>query len=140
MEQLRLDRQLCFPLYAASREVIKHYKPHLDRLDLTYTQYITMMVLWETDKISAKALGERLFLDSGTLTPLLKSLEQKGYVERRRNTEDERVLDVLLTDKGRSLEEAAADIPMAMGQCLPFTKEESDTLYRLLYKLLDQLS
>jgi len=139
MEQLKLENQLCFPLYAASREVIKRYKPYLDELDLTYTQYIAMMVLWEKGKVSAKELGDRLFLDSGTLTPLLKSLAGKGYVERRRNQEDERVLDVILTDKGRAIEQKAAQVPYHMGECLPFTREEAQELYQLLYKLLDRL-
>ena len=97
---LRLKNQLCFPLYAASREVIRHYRPHLEALDLTYTQYITMMVLWEEREISVKQLGNRLYLDSGTLTPLLKSLETKGYVTRCRSEADERVVLVRLTDTG----------------------------------------
>jgi len=140
MDQLKLDNQLCFPLYAVSREVIKQYKPFLDQLDLTYTQYIAMMVLWEEGKISAKALGDRLYLDSGTLTPLLKSMQAKGLVERRRNEEDERVLDVYLTPQGRALEERAAGVPTAMVKCMPLTPEEAKSLYLLLYKLLGGLS
>ncbi len=133
---LRLENQLCFPLYAASREIIKRYRPHLEALDLTYTQYITMMVLWAEGEISVKGLGNRLYLDSGTLTPLLKALEQKGYVNRFRSKEDERVLLVRLTDRGRALEEKALAVPAAMQTCVPFSPEEAAELHRLLYKLL----
>ena len=100
---LKLDNQLCFPLYAASREVIRRYRPFLEELDLTYTQYITMMVFWEVGQINVKELGKRLYLDSGTLTPLLKSLEAKGYVNRSRSKSDERVLNVELTVAGEEL-------------------------------------
>lgn len=134
---LRLENQLCFPLYAASREIIKHYRPHLEALDLTYTQYITMMVLWAENEISVKRLGSRLYLDSGTLTPLLKALEQKGYVNRIRSKEDERVLLVRLTEQGKALEEQALRVPAAMQACVPLSPEEAALLYRLLYKLLE---
>lgn len=110
-DHLKLDNQLCFAAYACSREIIKRYRPMLDELGLTYTQYITMLVLWEQSPISAKALGERLYLDSGTLTPLLKKLEKLGYIERKRNREDERVLDVSLTQSGVALKEVATEIP-----------------------------
>ncbi len=133
---LRLENQLCFPLYAASREIIKRYRPHLDALDLTYTQYITMMVLWEQGCISVKELGQKLYLDSGTLTPLLKHLEQKGYLTRRRSEQDERVLLVEITEAGLALREKAADVPQKMGACVRLTKEEAAVLYSLLYKLL----
>lgn len=133
---LRLKNQLCFPLYAASREIIKLYRPYLDALELTYTQYITMMVLWEESEISAKELGCRLYLDSGTLTPLLKALEQKDYVSRIRSKEDERILLVRLTDKGRELEKDAIRVPKQMCACVRLSQEEAETLYRLLYKLL----
>ena len=133
---LRLENQLCFPLYAASREIIKRYRPHLDALDLTYTQYITMMVLWEQGCISVKELGQKLYLDSGTLTPLLKHLEQKGYLTRRRSEQDERVLLVEITEEGLALREKAVDIPQKMGACVRLTKEEAAVLYSLLYKLL----
>lgn len=133
---LRLKNQLCFPLYAASREIIKLYRPYLDALELTYTQYITMMVLWEESEISAKELGCRLYLDSGTLTPLLKALEQKDYVSRIRSKEDERILLVRLTDKGRELEKDAIRVPKQMRACVRLSQEEAETLYRLLYKLL----
>lgn len=133
---LRLENQLCFPLYAASREIIKRYRPHLDALDLTYTQYITMMVLWEQGCISVKELGQKLYLDSGTLTPLLKHLEQKGYLTRRRSEQDERVLLVEITEEGLALREKAMDVPQKMGACVRLTKEEAAVLYSLLYKLL----
>ena len=137
---LLLDHQLCFPLYACARETIKLYKPFLDELDLTYTQYITMMVLWERNSVSVKELGEALYLDSGTLTPLLKKMEAKGLLTRRRSTEDERSLIVTLTDKGRDLRERALEVPAKMSRCVVLSREESLELYRLLYKLLKQNS
>lgn len=133
---LKLENQLCFPLYAASREVIKLYKPKLDELGLTYTQYITMMVLWERERLTVRELGERLFLDSGTLTPLLKKLEQKGFVTRERSAEDERALDVRLTEEGRGLRAAALSVPESVGRCIPLSPEECAALYGLLYKIL----
>ena len=108
---LKLENQLCFPLYVASKEVIKKYRPFLDEIDLTYTQYITMMVLWEEKSVSVKDLGNRLFLDSGTLTPLLKSLEKKGLISRTRDAEDERILRVSITDLGTELKDKALSIP-----------------------------
>ncbi|MBQ9762576.1 MAG: MarR family transcriptional regulator [Oscillospiraceae bacterium] len=133
---LKLENQLCFPLYACSRETIRLYKPHLDKLDLTYTQYISMMVLWEKKAVTVKELGIALYLDSGTLTPLLKKLEAKGLLTRKRSTEDERNLIVTLTEKGEKLREAALNIPTEMAKCVNLTPEESLTLYKLLYKLL----
>ncbi len=134
---LKLENQLCFPLYAASREIIRQYRPLLDELDLTYTQYITMMVFWEVGQINVKELGKRLYLDSGTLTPLLKSLEAKGYVNRSRSKEDERVLNVALTAEGEALRERAVEIPGKLMGCLPLEEKEALELYRLLYKLLE---
>ena len=133
---LRLENQLCFPLYAASREIIRLYRPHLEALDLTYTQYITMMVLWEEREISVKQLGKRLYLDSGTLTPLLKSLEAKGYVTRTRSDSDERVVLVRLTEAGQALQERALSVPEGMRACVHLSPEEAAVLYKLLYKLL----
>ena len=118
-EQLKLENQLCFPLYACSREVIKKYRPFLDEIGLTYTQYVAMMVFGEENAISVKELGRRLYLDSGTLTPVLKSLEQKGYITRRRSAEDERVLIAALTPEGKTLQDAAAKIPQQIGGCIP---------------------
>ncbi len=136
---LKLENQLCFPLYACSKEVVKRYKPFLDELDLTYTQYITMMVMWDKKSINVKELGESLFLDSGTLTPLLKKLEAKGYISRERSKEDERNLIVTITKKGDALKEKAVGVPVHMRQCVNLTSEEAKTLYRLLYKLLGEI-
>ncbi|MCD8015383.1 MAG: MarR family transcriptional regulator [Lachnospiraceae bacterium] len=133
---LKIENQLCFPLYASAKEVIKKYKPYLDEIDLTYTQYITMMVLWEYGQMNVKELGERLYLDSGTLTPLLKKLESKGIVSRKRSDKDERNITVTLTEKGMQLREKAVDIPEAIGSCVNLTQEEMLTLYQLLYKIL----
>ena len=138
-ESLKLENQLCFPLYACSKEVIKKYKPILDKLDLTYTQYITMMVLWEYGSINVKKLGDMLFLDSGTLTPLLKKLESKGYITRKRDSIDERNLLISITDTGKKLKEKAKIVPVEVGKCINLTKEESVVLYKLLYKLLGEI-
>lgn len=135
-DALKLENQLCFPLYAASREVVKLYRPHLTALDLTYTQYIAMMVFWEQKKISVKELGKKLFLDSGTLTPVLKSLEAKGYVRRYRWAEDERVLIVEITKAGEALKDKALEIPAKVAACVPLEGEEALLLYQLLYKVL----
>ncbi len=135
-DALKLCNQLCFPLYAASRETIKLYRPYLSALDLTYTQYITLMVFWEDKKLSVKELGQKLFLDSGTLTPVLKSLEAKGYVRRYRSSEDERVLLVEITEQGEALKDKAIDIPGKMSSCVRLNSQETLQLYRLLYKLL----
>ena len=133
---LRLENQLCFPLYAASREVVKRYRPYLEPLGLTYTQYIAMMVFWVQKKCSVKELGEKLYLDSGTLTPVLKSLEAKGFVRRYRSAEDERVLLVELTDAGERLRDEALEVPVKVGGCVKLEPEEAAALYGLLYKLL----
>lgn len=138
-DALKLENQLCFPLYAASREIIKRYRPHLDALDLTYTQYIAMMVFWQENKISVKDLGKRLYLDSGTLTPVLKSLEQKGFVKRRRSAMDERVLIVELTEEGSALRDRAVGIPEALSKAIRLSPKESADLYTLLYKILGNL-
>ena len=130
--------QICFPLYACSREVIKQYKPFLDEIDLTYTQYITMMVLWERKMLTVKELGECLFLDSGTLTPLLKKMEHKGLLTRRRSEEDERNLIVTITDAGEQLKEQAVTVPEKMARCSNLEPEEAETLYRILYKMLER--
>lgn len=135
-DALKLENQLCFPLYACSREVIKLYKPFLDELDLTYTQYITMMVLWEKRTLTSKELGNCLFLDSGTLTPLLKKMESKGLLSRRRSEEDERNLVVSITKAGELLREKAIDIPKKIARCANLDAEEAATLYRILYKIL----
>ena len=135
-DELKLERQLCFYMYACSREVIKCYTPLLAELGLTYTQYVTMIVLWENGEMTVKEIGDHLFLDSGTLTPLLKKLETKGVINRTRSTKDERNLNVSLTDEGRALQDKAAGIPMELGKCNPLSLEETVTLYHLLYKML----
>ena len=136
-DSLKLENQLCFPLYACSHEVVKRYRPLLDELGLTYTQYIVMMVLWEYGTVSVKKLGDRLHLDSGTLTPLCKKLEERGLITRERDKTDERAVNISLTDEGRALETRAATIPGRIRSCLPLDAEESKTLYHLLYKVLD---
>ena len=136
---LKLKNQLCFPLYACSKEIVRRYKPYLDKIDLTYTQYITMMVLWEMGQVSVKELGEKLMLDSGTLTPVLKKLEQKGYLTRSRDKDDERVLNVTLTAEGDTLKDQAVEIPKQMGCCLHLSSEDAEVLYRVLYQVLQNL-
>jgi len=137
-DTLRLEKQLCFPLYAASRELIKRHRPYLDALGLTYTQYIVMLVIWEERKISVKKLGERLFLDSGTLTPVLKSLEAKKLVTRKRSGTDERVLMVQLTEKGGSLRERALNIPEHILGGVSLDRDEVKELLRLANKLISR--
>lgn len=133
---LQLNNQLCFPLYACSKEIIRRYKPFLDEIDLTYTQYIAMMVLWDKKSVNVKTLGECLFLDSGTLTPVLKKLEAKGYITRERSTTDERNLVVTITDAGEALKDKAVSIPSSIGACVRLKPEEAKTLYNLLYKII----
>ena len=134
---LKLENQLCFPLYACAKEIVRRYKPFLDELDLTYTQYITMMVLWEKRKINVKELGAYIYLDSGTLTPVLKKLETKGYITRTRSKEDERNLVVAITEEGEAAKERAVEIPAKMGQCVNLEPEEAEQLYKILYKILE---
>jgi DNA-binding MarR family transcriptional regulator len=135
---LKLSKQLCFPLYACARETIKLYTPHLDKLGLTYTQYITMMVLWEQKSLTAKELGNILYLDSGTLTPLLKKLEAKELLTRKRSQADERNLIVTVTEKGEALKDEALHIPGEMTKCLNLEKDEIRTMYQMLYKMLER--
>ena len=135
---LKLTNQLCFPLYACARETIKLYTPYLDQLNLTYTQYITMMVLWEHKSLTAKELGRILYLDSGTLTPLLKKLEGKNLLTRKRSEADERNLIVTITKQGEALKEEALHIPEEMAKCVNLEPEEIRTAYRLLYKMLER--
>lgn len=136
---LKLENQLCFPLYACAKEVVKQYKPYLDEIDLTYTQYITMMVLWDKKSLNVKTLGNCLYLDSGTLTPLLKKLEKQGYIRRERSLEDERNLIVTITEKGEELKKKAIEIPPKIGSCINLPKEDALVLYNLLYKILNQI-
>ena len=138
-QALELENQLCFPLYAVSKEIIAKYHDYLADIDLTYTQYVVMMVLWKEKSLNVKALGEKVRLDSGTLTPLLKKLEKKGFITRNRDKEDERNVIISLTEEGDKLKDKALDIPYKMGKCVPLTSEEAKTLYDILYKLLRNL-
>lgn len=136
---LKLDNQICFPLYACAKEIVRQYKPYLDELDLTYTQYITMLVIWEHRKMNVSEMGEKLFLDSGTLTPVLKKLENKGWVKREKDKHDERVLNVTLTRSGEKLEQQAAQIPKQMAGCVDLDSNDIKELYRMLYAILDKI-
>ena len=138
-DPLKLENQICFPLYACAKEIVKAYKPYLDELDLTYTQYITMMVMWEHKELRVKEVGSYLYLDSSTLTPLLKRLEEKGYVSRRRSTEDERDLIVTITDAGTALREKALTVPQRLAACVNLDPEKAQALYGILYEVLGRL-
>ena len=135
-EAMKLANQLCFPLYAAARNVTGLYTPWLKPLGLTYTQYIVFLVLWEEDGISVTEIGEKLMLDNGTLSPLLKKMEKAGYINRRRSSDDERVVMITLTEEGRALQEKAKDIPRQMAGCVELSPEKAQMLYTLLYELL----
>jgi len=135
-KSMKLANQLCFPLYAAARNVTGLYTPWLKPLGLTYTQYIVLLVLWEKDGVSVTEIGERLMLDNGTLSPLLKKLEHAGYITRQRSQEDERVVVIRLTEDGRALQERARDVPMKVASCIDLPTEKAQTLYALLYELL----
>ena len=134
---MKLSNQLCFPLYAAARNVTGLYAPCLKPLGLTYTQYIVFLVLWEKDGLSVSEIGEKLMLDNGTLSPLLKKMEQEGYIERRRSPEDDRVVKITLTEKGRQLQEEARDVPVKVACCIDLPEEKARQLYQLLYELLE---
>ena len=136
-EVMKLDNQICFPLYAAARYVTGLYTPYLKELGLTYTQYITFLVLWEKDGISVSEIGSRLMLDNGTLSPMLKKMEQAGYIERKRSSGDDRVVIVSLTKKGRELQDKAKEIPMKVGGCIDLPPEKAIQLHGLLHELLE---
>lgn len=137
--QLKLDNQLCFPLYAAARRVVNAYTPLLKPLGLTYTQYIVMLALWESEKTTVGDLCRRLYLDCGTVTPLLKKLEENEWIIRRRSREDERVVEISVTDKGWDLREEVREIPGSMASCVSMEPEDGRALYTLLYRLLDAM-
>ena len=139
-ESIRLGNQLCFPLYACSKEVIRQYRKPLEEFDLTYTQYLVMMVLWEFGGMTEGELGRRIHLDSGTLAPLLKRLEKQGYINRERPDNNERKLYISLTETGKSLEEVALKIPQAMNGCIKLNDDELVILKGLLYKALGRMS
>ncbi len=136
-ESMKLANQLCFPLYAAARNVTGLYTPWLKPLGLTYTQYVVFLVLWEKDGIPVSEIGEKLMLDNGTLSPLLKKLEQAGYVERHRSAEDDRVVLITLTEDGKALQERTKDIPLKVAGCIDLPLEKAQMLYSLLYELLE---
>ena len=135
-DSLKLKNQLCFPIYLCSKEIIRKYTPWLEEIDLTYTQYIVMMYFWEKEKSNVKEVGKTLLLDSSTLTPLLKKLENKGFITRIRSTIDERNLEIQITKKGRELKDKAKLIPKKMGKCIALSEEEATMLYSLMYKML----
>ena len=138
-DALKLENQICFPLYACAKEIVRRYKPFLDEIDLTYTQYITMMVLWEKKQINVKELGKRLFLDSGTLTPVLKRLEQKNLIVRQRDSKDERNLIVSVTEDGELMRDKALEIPHKMAGCVALDEKDARDLYRILHEILNCL-
>ncbi len=135
---LKLDNQLCFPIYVASREIIQGYNRYFGDLDITYPQYLVLMVLWEEDEMSVNSIGKRLHLDSGTLTPLLKRMESKELILRSRCKADERTVRISLTDKGKQLKQKAVKIPPQLAEDLTLTQEEAETLRRLIYKLINK--
>lgn len=137
-ESMKLDSQLCFPLYAASRKIVNLYTPHLKPLGITYTQYIMFLVLWEKDGITVGELCRRLMLDTGTVTPMLKNTEKQGLIRRTRSEEDERVVVVTLTEEGKALYRKAKDIPVQIGSCVKLSKSDATVLYKILYKLLEE--
>ncbi len=139
-DALRLENQLCFPLYVCAKEIVRAYKSYLDELDLTYTQYITMMVMWEHRELRVKEVGERLFLDSSTLTPLLKRLEEKGYITRRRSDKDERDVFVAITKEGEALRDRAIAIPERLASCVALEPNKATELYRTLYEIIGTLT
>ncbi|MCR5541072.1 MAG: MarR family transcriptional regulator [Ruminococcus sp.] len=136
-ELLKLDNQLCFPIYAASRVITSLYTPYLKPLGLTYTQYIFFLVLWEKDGITVGEICKRLMLDSGTLSPIIKKLRQQGYIEKQQSSSDERSFIVTLTDKGRELRKQAENIPLQVGRCVDLAPEKAEQLRELLYELLN---
>ena len=140
LPQLMLENQLCFPLYAAARRVVNRYTPYLKPLGITYTQYIVFLTLWENGETTVGELCRKLYLDNGTLTPLLKKMDEAGYIHRTRSLNDERIVTIRLTEEGWTLRKRAAGIPDQMGRCMPLTVEEAGQLYTILYKLLSQES
>ena len=139
LPQLSLDSQLCFPLYAASRKVVNRYAPYLKPLGITYTQYIVLLALWESGSATVGDLCHRLYLDNGTITPLLKKMEEEGYISRSRSRQDERVVTVTVTEQGWDLRQTVKDIPFQIGRCIPLNQEEALTLYHLLRKLMQDI-
>jgi DNA-binding MarR family transcriptional regulator len=138
-DALKLENQICFPLYACAKGVVAKYKPFLDEIGLTYTQYIAMMVLWERKSVNVKTLGESLYLDSGTLTPLLKKLEEKQFVSRERSSEDERSIVVTVTPEGERLRKQAEKIPEQIAKCIDIPADDAIKLYKILHRVMAKL-
>lgn len=138
MDSLNLDRQICFPLYAASKEIVKRYRPFLDEVDLTYTQYLVMLVVWENSNLSVNEIGRRLYLDSGTLTPVIKKLEGKGLITRTRSSLDERRVVVEVSDTGLLLKQQCSSIPEKIRGCVDLNDKDLITLRKLLYNILEK--
>ena len=136
-ESLKLENQLCFPLYACAKEIVRRYTPLLEPLGLTYTQYIAMMVMWEHKSISVRDMGKLLFLDSGTLTPMLKKMEKAGWIQRKRSERDERMVILTITARGEELHDKAAEIPSKMARCVTLENDDALQLYSLLNKLIN---
>ena len=139
-ESIRLKKQLCFPLYACSKEIIRQYRKPLEKLGLTYTQYVVMMVLWEDGGMTEGDLGKKVYLDSGTLAPLLKRMEKQGIINRVRPDDNERKLFISLTEKGEAMKEQALDVPKAMNGCIDLPEDELRELKRLLDKAVSGMS
>lgn len=135
-ERLKLENQLCFPMYACAKEIVRRYTPLLEPFGLTYTQYIVMMVLWEHKTITVRDLGRLLFLDSGTLTPMLKKMERNGWLCRTRSKEDERMVVISITESGEALHDRVAEVPVKMAQCVKLESEDAMQLYTLLNKMM----
>lgn len=138
-DSLKLSNQVCFPLYACSKELVNQYTPYLKKIGITYTQYIVMMVLWEFGSVSSRELADKVHLDYGTLTPVLKKLESIGYLTRTRDPEDERLLIVTITDKGDAVKDEALKIPSCIAACVGLNEEEFKMLYILTYKALNNM-
>jgi len=138
-DSLKLGNQLCFPLYLIAKEITGLYRPFLDKIEITYPQYLVMMVLWEKDGLTVSQIGEKLYLDSGTITPLLKRLESKEFIIRKRKKEDERVVEVFLNDAGRNLQQKACEIPAKMQKKLSLTTEDLVELKETVHKILNKI-
>jgi len=135
----KLENQICFPLYVIAKEITGLYRPFLDELDITYPQYLVMMILWENDGLSVNCIGEKLYLDSGTLTPLLKRLESKGFIQRKRKKEDERVVEVFITESGKALQQKACEIPQKIHNKIDISKEDWIALKESIQKILSKI-
>ncbi|MCY1720080.1 MarR family transcriptional regulator [Prolixibacteraceae bacterium Z1-6] len=137
-DKLKLKSQVCFPIYALSREIVKHYRPFLDEIDITYPQYLAMMVLWENEPQTVNQIGDKLNLDNGTITPLLKRLAAKGFISRKRKSCDERVVEISLTESGKQLKSKAEKVPQKVVESMGVTPEDLMQLKAIVLKILDR--